>query len=70
MLAVTHFNIGENRFTGILPESGFFREVTGFHIYNNRFARSLPVHMLICMRKVEDFHIYTNRFAGALRGAA
>eukprot|EP00971_Amphidinium_carterae_P000258 5473-Amphidinium_carterae.1 len=41
MLAVTNFDISENSFTGMLPESGL-REVTDFRIYENRFAGTLP----------------------------
>eukprot|EP00971_Amphidinium_carterae_P020565 405117-Amphidinium_carterae.1 len=41
MLAVTHFAIQRNIFTGMLPESGF-REVARFYIYMNGFTGVLP----------------------------
>eukprot|EP00971_Amphidinium_carterae_P173976 3448553-Amphidinium_carterae.1 len=41
MLAVSHFEINENHFTGMLPESGP-RKVGRFHIYTNCFAGALP----------------------------
>eukprot|EP00971_Amphidinium_carterae_P290947 5777577-Amphidinium_carterae.1 len=60
MLSVTYFSIGENSFTGVLPEIGL-REVTEFRIHQNRFAGALPDGGMRAMLSVTHFSIGRNR---------
>eukprot|EP00971_Amphidinium_carterae_P252778 5018573-Amphidinium_carterae.1 len=69
MLSVTSFKIGENSFTGILPESSL-REVTGFYVYCNHFAGALPDGGMRAMQAVIQFQIQKNVFTGALSNVA
>eukprot|EP00971_Amphidinium_carterae_P277246 5502170-Amphidinium_carterae.1 len=65
MLAVMHFDIGDNSFTGKLSESSL-REVTKFYIFTNRFAGVLPDGGMRAMLAVTVFSIGENSFTGML----
>eukprot|EP00971_Amphidinium_carterae_P083616 1655218-Amphidinium_carterae.1 len=65
MLAVMHFAISTNSFTGMLPKSGFGK-VTGFHIANNLFAGALSDRGMRAMLAVIVFAINTNSLTGML----
>eukprot|EP00971_Amphidinium_carterae_P310625 6172305-Amphidinium_carterae.1 len=65
MLAVSHFDISENSFTGMLHESGL-REVTVFYIYTNRFTGALPDGGMRAMPSVTFFAIFMNSFTAML----
>eukprot|EP00971_Amphidinium_carterae_P210297 4172575-Amphidinium_carterae.1 len=65
MMLVTNFDISENSFTQMLPESGI-RAVTNFEVQVNRFTGSLPDGGMRAMRALEILATYENRLAGML----
>eukprot|EP00971_Amphidinium_carterae_P310331 6166886-Amphidinium_carterae.1 len=64
MLALKNFKIDANMFTGMLPES-VPKDVKTFEIGFNRFAGSLPILLLIRMKKIRRLVIEYNRITGA-----
>eukprot|EP00971_Amphidinium_carterae_P207959 4126688-Amphidinium_carterae.1 len=68
MLAVGTFEIGDNSFTGMLPESSLrvMIAVTYSEVQRNRFTGLLPSGGIRAMRALEVLATYENRLAGML----